>query len=500
MALMVVLFGGAILLELLVALFSGVRWLRRSLAISAVIAGGLVAGALVAMRPNVFSVLLAILSLYRLLNMMRVVEERMHAQYLRHATRTTSFSLIGMQLVTVATWWGWHTWHTTGHVTWAVVAALQAVIALLLLVSAARNLKKTAWPKTDKHFSDKELPTVTVAIPARNETEDLQQCLQTVIASDYPKLEVIVLDDCSQTKRTPEIIKQFAHDGVRFVQGDVPSDTWLPKNQAYDRLVKEASGEYILFAGVDTRFAPHSVRRLVATLLARKKQMISVLPERQKSAYGQFSLIQAMRQWWELAPPRRLFNRPPVLSSCWLIQRQALHDAGSFVAVARSIVPEAHFAKALVQTDGYSFLRAGLGLGIESNKTTRDQRNTATRMRYPQLHRRPEQVALVSLAELFVLLGPFVLALGGFWLPIGPLAQVLAAAASVLLVITYELIVRSTKVNSFWLGLAGQPLAALTDIGLLHYSMWKYEFSIVEWKGRNICIPAMHVVPHLPKV
>lgn len=499
MTLMVVLFGGAVLLELLVALFSGIRWLRRGIAILALGAGGLVAGALVAMRPNVFSVLLAVLSLYRLLNMMRVVEERMHAEYLRHATRTTSFSLIGMQIVTVVAWWGWNTWHTTGRVAWTVVAGLQLVVALLLLVSVARNLKKTAWPESDKHYSDKELPTVTVAIPARNETEDLQQCLQTVIASDYPKLEVIVLDDCSQIKRTPEIIKQFAHDGVRFIQGEAPSDTWLPKNQAYDRLAREASGEYILFAGVDTRFAPHSVRRLVATLLTRKKQMVSVLPERQKSAYGQFSLIQAMRQWWELAPPRRLFNRPPVLSSCWVIQRQALHKTGGFVAVARSIVPEAYFAKALVGADGYSFLRAGLGLGIESSKTTRDQRDTATRMRYPQLHRRPEQVALASLGELIVLLGPFVLAIGGFWLPIDPLPHALAAAASALLVITYELVVRSTKVNSFWLGIVGQPLAVLTDIGLLHYSMWKYEFSIVEWKGRNICIPAMHVVPHLPK-
>ncbi len=494
------LFGGAILLELLVALFSGVRWLRRVLAVSALAVGGLVAGALVAMRPNVFSALLVILSLYRLLNMMRVVQERMHTQYLRRATRTTSFTLIGMQLVTLVAWWGWETWHTTGRVTWTAVTAVQLATALLLLVSTLRNLKKTAWPASDRHYSDKELPTVTVAIPARNETEDLQACLESVIASDYPKLEVIVLDDCSQIKRTPEIIKQFAHDGVRFVQGEVPSDTWLPKNQAYDRLAKEASGEYILFAGVDIRFAPPSVRRLMATLLARKKQMIGVLPERQKSAYAQFSLIQAMRQWWELAPPRRLFNRPPVLSSCWIIKHEALKKAGGFVAVARSIVPEAHFARTLTPTDGYSFLRAGTGLGIESNKTTRDQRNTATRMRYPQLHRRPEQVILVSLAEMFALLGPFVLAIGGFWLPIGALPQILAVAASVLLVIAYELIVRSTKVNTWWLGIFGQPLAALTDIGLLHYSMWKYEFSIVEWKGRNICIPAMHVVPHLPKV
>jgi hypothetical protein len=43
------------------------------------------------------------------------------------------------------------------------------------------------------------------------------------------------------------------------------------------------------------------------------------------------------------------------------------------------------------------------------------------------------------------------------------------------------------------------PCAVLADIGLLHYSMWKYEFSEVLWKGRNVCVPVMHVYAHLPK-
>jgi hypothetical protein len=498
---MFVLFGVAAALELCVQLFGALRWLRRTVAVMALILGGLVTGALVAWRPNVFTVLLALLSLYRLLNMLRVIKERMHEHYLRHATRTTTLTLMGLQLVVLAGWWAWSEWHAAGHVTWQVVAGLQLGVALMLLVSTWRSLKKTALSTPGKHFSDNELPTVTVAIPARNETEDLQQCLQSIIASDYPKLEVIVLDDCSQTRRTPEIIKQFAHDGVRFVQGEVPSDTWMPKNQAYDHLVREASGEYVLFCGADIRFAPHSIRALVTALLSRRKSMISVLPERQKSAYGHFSLIQAMRYWWELAPPRRLFNRPPVLSSCWIISRKALKGAGGFVSVARSIVPEAHFAKTLLPADAYSFVRAGQALMIESNKSPEEQFNTAVRSRYPQLHRRPEQVILVTLFELTALVGPFVVAIAGFWSPMINLpAQVMAALAGVLLAVVYELVVLNTKVNNGWLGLVGLPLAAAVDIGLLHYSMWKYEFSEVDWKGRNICVPAMHVIPHLPGV
>lgn len=465
---------------------------------ASMIIGSFTVGALVVVQCNVLSVLILLTGLYRAFNMIRIIEGRMHEEYLRRATRRTSLILILMQAVLFACWWAWDSYHTTGLITWGVVGILQAVAAAILLASTIRNLIRTKWPLQLEHYSDKDLPTVTIAIPARNETEDLQQCLESVVASDYPKLEIIVLDDCSQLRRTPQIIKEFAHAGVRFVQGHEPRETWLPKNEAYDRLANEASGQYILFCGVDVRFAPHSVRDLVTVMLARKKKMLSLLPQRQRSAYGRLSLIQAMRYWWELVLPRRLFNRPPVISSCWIIEAQALKEEGGFAAVARSIVPEAHFARQLIAADEYSFLRSNDALGIESSKHVADQRNTAVRMRYPQMHRRPEQTALITLLELFFLVLPFVLATAGFWLAIGTVAHVMAIIASTLLIVTYELVVRKTRVNAWWFGLVAQPFAALIDIGLLHYSMWKYEFSVVEWKGRNVCVPVMHVVPHLP--
>lgn len=495
---MLILFGSALLLELLLHIFSRFKALRRVLAVLTLLLLGGSTGALLIMECNLFSVLFSVITLYRMFNLIRIVHERMHERYLRNATRTTSLSLWGMQAVVAGCWWVWHTWHSDGFTSWGIVTGLEMFVAVVLVISAARTLRKTAWPASDAHLSDRELPTITVAIPARNETEDLQQCLESVIASDYPKLEVIVLDDCSQIKRTPEIIKQFAHDGVRFIQGHEPEDTWLPKNQAYARLTEEASGQYILFCGVDIRFDQQSLRRLATAMHERQKQMLCILPRRQSSAYGHFSLIQAMRYWWELVPPRRIFRRPPVISSCWMIERAALKRAGGFAAVSRSVMPEAHFAKSLLATDGYSFLRSTDGLNITSNKQVAEQRDTAVRMRYPQMHKRPEQVALLTFLEVVFLLLPFVLSVAGFWVEIGPLAHVFAGIASVLLVVTYELPVLSTRVNSWWFGLFGQPLAAITDIALLHYSMARYELSTVEWKGRNVCIPVMHVVPHLP--
>lgn len=498
MTITLILFATAVVLELFVHGLSKWRWPRRVLAVMALCVHGFAVGALLLYEPNVFTAYIAFISLYRMFNMIRVVQERMHERYLRNATRTTSLSLFGLQALGLAGFAAWQTVQVGNAVLWGGLAAVQTFVALFLLMSVQRNLKKTVWPPEKTHYIDRDLPTVTVAIPARNETEDLRLCLEDVIRSDYPKLEVIVLDDCSQLKRTPEIIRDYAQDGVRFVQGHEPAETWLAKNQAYHKLAQEASGQYILFCGVDVRFDRHSIRSLISTMVSRDKQMLCVMPKRAVSAYGHLSLVQAMRYWWELVPPRRLFRRPPVLSSCWVITKDALKKAGGFAAVSRSIMPEAHFAKELIKTDGYSFLRVTDGLGITSNKQVAEQRDTAVRTRYPQLHRRPEQVAILTVLELVFLVLPFVMGILGFWVDIGLAAHVLAGVASLVLILTYEMAVLSTKVNTWWFGLFGQPLAALTDIGLVHYSMSRYEFSTVAWKGRNICIPVMHVVPHLP--
>jgi hypothetical protein len=501
MTLVIIVFAAAVLCELALQFVPGVWRARKIVASAALIGSCFAAAGFVMWWPDVWSILLFVVSLFRALNMTRVVEARMHERYLRAATRRTSVVLIVWQAA-LGLLWLWWTKAKPLSATWlTALAALQLLVSIAFFASTARRLRRTVWPAHVGHFSNEELPSISVVIPARNETEDLQACLESIIASDYPKLEILVLDDSSQTKRTPEIIRSFAHDGVRFIQGDEPSETWLPKNAAYDRLANEASGEIIVFCGVDVRFTPDALRKIVAFMRGSHKQMVSILPERARGARAQFALAQGARYWWELAPPRRLFKRPAVLSTCWAIESSALKKAGGFAAVARSIVPEAYFAKRLIVEDQYSFRRADGNLGLLSSKPTAEQRATAIRTRYPQLHRRPENVLLASLFEFCLLLLPFGFAIGGFFAhSLHGAPQILAVMASVLLLITYELVAIATHVNNALLAIIALPFVILLDLALLFYSMWRYEFATVEWKGRNVTVPAMHVIPHLPSL
>lgn len=500
MKVMFILFAVAAALELSVfAIPFFWRW-RKALVVLCLFLSAFTTGIIATWRPNTLGVLFLLASLYRIINLIRIYKGRMHERYLKRATSQTSLTLIAVQMVIAAVWWQWYQNPVNRQTLWLAIAAAQVVVAAVFLASTIRRMRRTKPLFSDTNHSLAQLPSITIAIPARNETDDLRQCLQSIIANDYPKFEVIVLDDCSQDKHTPEIIRSFAHDGVRFIQGEPPKDTWLPKNQAYDRLVQESNGEFILFCGVDVRFNPDTIRKIVEMMLFKQKDMMSILPLHVNGAVQDTSLVQAMRYWWELVPPRRMFNRPSVISSSWIIRRDALHKTGGFAAVTRSIVPEAYFAKKLITYDGYSFVRSNQVLGLESVKAPIDQRDTAIRMRYPQLHRRPEQVYAATVLETVFLFFPFVIAIAGFWLPINGVTHVLALAGSVLLAIAYSIIAVATRVNSLLFSLIAFPLVVAIDVLLLQKSLWQYEFSEVYWKGRNVCIPAMHVVPHLPKI
>ena len=437
-----------------------------------------------------------LLALFRLINILRISHGRMHEAYLRRVTFRSSLWLIIYFIILAVSYLLFESFVGLGNLP-TIYAWTCLALSVFIFIETMRNIRKTRHLSVLEHYSDKELPTVTIAIPARNETRDLEECIKSILANNYPKLEILVLDDCSQD-RTPEIIRKFAQDGVRFIPGKEPDDRWLAKNQAYEHLYKAANGELVLFCGVDVRFGADAVRAMVTSMINRKKDMLSILPRR-LSGSSSAALIQPMRYWWELVLPRRFFNRPPVLSTCWLIKRNTLKKLGGFAAVSHAIIPEGYFAREIIKHDGYSFIRADDLLDVQTRKDLFQQREMALRMRYPQLRRKLELVLTVVLVHALFLIGPFLYGLSGFWLGFDG-SKLITWAAFGTLLLTHLTIVQITSPANILIAVINLPVVLITEIVLGLASMWKYEFAEVEWKDRNICIPVMHVIPHLPNL
>ena len=169
----------------------------------------------------------------------------------------------------------------------------------------------------------------------------LADCLDAVLASTYPKLEVIVFDDVSGDD-TSALIKSFASQGVRFVAGKCPPEGWLGKKHALQGLLDEASGSYILYMSVDTRLTPTAIESLVRYSLEEESKMVSVLPRRE-DGWRSSVVFSPLRFFWELMFHRRA--KPAVASNAWLVHRETLlGQLGGFEPRKTMIQPETAIA------------------------------------------------------------------------------------------------------------------------------------------------------------
>jgi len=365
-----------------------------------------------------------------------------------------------------------------------IVDVVLACIVILMARQLFRAFKHSTPPAyKSKLANDTDLPSVTVCIPARNEAHALMDCLQRVIASDYQKLEIIVLDDVSGDD-TSALIKSFASEGVRFVKGAQLTSGWLGKNHALQGLLEEASGSYVLFMDVDTRLEPQAVEHMVRYALSKRASMVSVLPRRD-DGWRASVIASPLRYFWELIFNRRLW--PSTASNAWLIRREVLLKRfDGFKSFKSAVQPEAMIAAELAQTKEYQFLISSRAFGVSYEKKWRSQLITSVRLFYPLLG---NQVALSVIAalDLLMLLAPFValavLAPLGLLSPVAISITALVAASFCAL---YGFYAHKVWSHGWLVGAVAWPLLVLQEAILVIASAFQYKRRTVTWKGRLI--------------
>ncbi len=353
---------------------------------------------------------------------------------------------------------------------------LAAALAIRAAVLSLYRLRLYSYKDSDG-LSRKTLPPVTVAIPARNETHALNDALRSLIANDYPKMEIIVLDDCSQDS-TPQIIKTFAHDGVRFIQGRQPDSGWIGKNNALSQLLAEASGDYIIFLGADINFGPRTVSRMVAKIRQNQLKMLAVMPRRR-----QFDLLPAafntVRYYAELS-----LMPWPMSNSCWAADTAWLRSTRAFERFRHNILPERAIAKAAKASGDYHFIISQGDLGVTTRKKLSSIIETATRTFYPRLNKEP---VLAAAGIYYCLLNAYLLSRVIF-LP----TNLFVYFGSLALWLSHLAVSYAFDGIKMPLATVFAPLNWLASAYSLAVSMVKYEFGEINWKGRNVCIPQIY--------
>ncbi len=109
-----------------------------------------------------------------------------------------------------------------------------------------------------------EVPSVSLLVAVKDERDVIERCVRSMVRSDHPDLQVVVVDDAS-TDGTAEHLAALAEE-LPFTL--VRLEHNVGKKHALVQGAEQATGEVIAFTDSDCVLAPDAVRRCVAALVA----------------------------------------------------------------------------------------------------------------------------------------------------------------------------------------------------------------------------------------
>ncbi|MBS1911930.1 MAG: glycosyltransferase [Bacteroidetes bacterium] len=148
-------------------------------------------------------------------------------------------------------------------VAWYAVVVLLVMLAwLALMLAQARGQRHAAHaPPMAGPW-----PSISIIVPAMNEEDTIQPAMRTLMALDYPNLQVVAVDDRS-TDATGAILDRMALEYPERLRvshiTELPSG-WLGKCNALQHGAAMATGSWLLFTDADVLFQPATLRGAMA--------------------------------------------------------------------------------------------------------------------------------------------------------------------------------------------------------------------------------------------
>jgi glycosyltransferase involved in cell wall biosynthesis len=362
-----------------------------------------------------------------------------------------------------------------------------AVLAAMLLV-ALYNLATA--PRLEDAGEPAHLPLVSVLVPARDEADNLPRTLPHLLALDYPRLEILLLDDRS-VDGTAEVAEEMGRRGgapLRVLRGTDPPPGWVGKNWACHKLAQAAAGEVLVFCDADVEAAPAAIRRTVGMMQRHRAGALTAIPRQRLDGWMQVAVVPVIVQLPVLSMlPLRLIPilKAPSLSMAngqWLaFTRSAYGAVGGHERVRDEVLEDVAFGRRVkARGERLVVCPAPSLLAVRMYGGAAAMREGFRKNLYPLLGGRRGSFAAALVLLSIAWIHPFVAALRGSTLM--PLALLIAVR-----------IAGALLFRQGWRTVALHPAGALLAAVLAVESWIGHEHGRVSWKGREL--PARVPVP-----
>jgi glycosyltransferase involved in cell wall biosynthesis len=198
-------------------------------------------------------------------------------------------------------------------------------------------------------------PLVSIIIPAYNAQQWIAFTLQSAIAQTWLRKEIIVVNDGS-TDRTPDIVRQFASQGVKMVSTENRGLS-AAQNQGFQL----SQGDYIQWLDADDLLVPDKIERQLAALRKGDGPRI-LLSSPWAPFYYRTRHLKFVHNslWQDLSPVewllRKLSENLHMQNATWLVSRELTEAAGPWDTRLHYDQDGEYFARVLLASEGTRFV------------------------------------------------------------------------------------------------------------------------------------------------
>lgn len=213
-------------------------------------------------------------------------------------------------------------------------------------------------------------PLVSICIPARNEEKNIRACVEAALGQDYPRLEVIVLDDRSTDSTATQLADIASRDSRLLpIRGKELPAGWAGKPHALFQASAAAHGEWLCFVDADTFLAPNAISACYAKADEIHADLLTTMNEQILGSFWEKTVMPLVMTALSVGFSPRKVNDPArrdaVANGQFILIRRNVYDAiGGHEKVKDQIVEDKAISEQvkwngyrLVIADGRDFIR-----------------------------------------------------------------------------------------------------------------------------------------------
>ena len=220
-------------------------------------------------------------------------------------------------------------------------------------------------------LNDANCPSVSILFAARDEAEKLAAALETFLALDYPKFDVIAVNDRS-ADATESILESAARKDPRLKVTNISSlpSGWLGKPHALQKAFEYSTGEWLVFTDADVHFEPDVLRLSIALAEERHWDHMPLLCHTKMYSIGEkiamtflgMAFLIGIRPWRVSNPKSGSYVG---IGAFQLIRRSAYEKIGEHRRLAMEVVDDVKLGKLVKEVGCRSGIaKAGTSVSI----------------------------------------------------------------------------------------------------------------------------------------